>query len=556
MAADGPSIVKRYERLKSERGNFDERWSKMAPYIAPSRVGIQGARAPGEKQTTGVYDSTAMMAAEVMAQFIAGHVINPSQQWFGLKLRDEEIGKLDSVKEWLEESRDRMLKSFASSAFYAEGPESLIDYGGFGTGSLFVEEAPQPVNQIREGFRGFYFHADKIGRFVIAEGANGLVDTEMREWRLSNRAARDQWGEERLPESAKNELAKMELDTLHTYIHAVYPRERSERKAGAQGMPWVSAWVEKESKHLVSEGGYETFPAAVPRYQKTPGEVYGRGRGDLAFPDTSTLNTAKRMGLEDWALKIRPPVLTRHDSVIGTLRLVPAGQTSVNTHGQPIGNSIMPFQTGSHPEISAIKEEELRKSIRQIFYVDQILALLEVQKTEMTAYEYAKKIELLFRLLGPVYGRLEWEYLHRIIDIAFDIMLKARAFSPPPDEVFDSDGEIDVEFQNPIAKAQRAGDVEAITLAVNDLAPLAQVFPQVWDGFDPDKTRSHIFEIRGVPAKVARSEEEIAELRAARAEQQQAEARMAMAKEAAEAAGKAAPMAKVVQESAAQQGAV
>ena len=328
------------------------------------------------------------------------------------------------------------------------------------------------------------------------------------------------------------------MDARFTFLHAVYPRPKAEYKAGALGMPWASCWVEKESKHIVSESGYRTFPAAVPRYHKTPGEVYGRGRGELAFPDTSTLNTAKRMGLEDWALKIRPPILSRHDSVIGTLRLTPAGQTSVNTHGQRIQDTIMPFQTGSHPEVSAIKEEELRKSIRQIFYVDQILALLEVQKTEMTAYEYAKKIELLFRLLGPVYGRLEWEFLHRLIDISFDVMLAAGAFSPPPEEVYESDGQIDVEFQNPIAKAQRTGDVEAITLAVNDLAPLGQIYPQVWDGFDPDKTRAHIFDIRGVPAKVTRSEEEIAAVREAKARQQQSELAM----------GKAAPMVKVMQE--------
>lgn len=548
MAANGEEIVKRYDRLKRQRGNFDERWEKMAPYIAPSRVGVTGVRTPGEKQTTNVYDSTAMMAAEIMAQFIAGHIINPSQQWYGLKMRQEQFNKSDSVREWLEEDRDRMLKAFAASAFYAEGPESLIDYGGFGTASLFVEEAPQPVNRTLEDFRGFYFRADKIGRFVIAEGPDGLVDTEMREWQLAARAARDQWGEEKLPEKIRNALQKGELDEQFTFVHAVYPRSKSEYKAGALGMPWASCWVEKESKHVVHEGGYQKFPAAVPRYHKTPGEIYGRGRGDLAFPDTYTLNTAKRMGLEDFALKIRPPVLTRHDSVIGTLRLVPGGPTSVNTHGQRIQDVIMPFQTGSRPEVTAIKEEELRKSIRQIFYVDQILALLEVQKTEMTAYEYAKKTELLFRLLGPVYGRLEWEFLHRIIDIAFDVMFTAGAFSPPPEEIFDTDGEIDVEFQNPIAKAQRAGDVEAINLAVQDLAPLGQIFPQVWDAFDPDKTRAHVFEIRGVPAKVTRSDEEIAAVREAKVKQDQAELAMAEAAQIAETMGKAAPMVKVLKE--------
>jgi hypothetical protein len=207
----------------------------------------------------------------------------------------------------------------------------------------------------------------------------------------------------------------------------------------------------------------------------------------------------------------------------------------------------MPFETGSRPEVSQIKEEELRRSIREIFYVDAIRQLLQVEKSEMTAFEFAKKIELLFRLLGPVYGRLEWEYLHRVIDITFDIQLSAGAFSPPPPEVYLTDGQIDIEFQNPIAKAQRAGDAEALMMAVTDLTPLGQLFPQVFDRLDPDRTADGILDLRGVPAKWQRSDKEIAAIRAARAEQDKQENALAQAEQAAGVASKAAPMLKLMQ---------
>jgi len=548
MPTHGREIINRYNKLKNERSNFDDRWEAMAPFVAPSRKGINALFAPGVKQTLGVYDSTTMAAAEISSQFVAGHTINPAQLWFGLKMRNEEISQLDPVKEWLEESRDRMLKNLAASMFYAEAPESLIDYVGFGTGSLLMEELPQPVNKTIEGFRGFFVHADKIGRFVIAEGPDGLVDTEMREFKFTVRQTMDRWGQDSLPENMKQALAKGEIDKQFTFIHDIEPRPKTDRKGGSLGMPWLSVWVEKDSKHIVNESGYNLFPAAVPRYQKTPGEVMGRGRGDLAFPDAWTLNTAKRMGFEDWALKIRPPVLSRHDSVIGSLKLVPAGLTSINTHGGRIQDQIVPFQTGSHPEVSQIKEEELRRSIRQIFFVDQILALMEVQKTQMTATEILTKMDLLFRLLGPVYGRLQREWLTAIVDISFDLMLDAGALSPPPEEVFDTDGTIDVEFFNPIAKAQRAGDIDAINLAINDLAPMGQLFPQIWDGLDPDKLRAHVFDVRGVPAKVVRTEEEIGVVREAREEQDQQENQMAQLKEGSEVARNVAPVVKALGE--------
>lgn len=547
MPANGPNIIKRYNSLKEERAIFDAKWERMAPYIAPSREGIRNQFLPGVKQGRNVYDSTTMLAAELMAMFMAGNTINPAQRWFGLKMAEEEIGRLDPVKEWLEESRNRMLEKFAASQFYAEAPESMIDYGGFGTSSLLIEELPQPINEVKEGFRGFMFHSDKIGRFIIAEGADGLVDTEMREFRLTARTAKDRWGEDSLSPKMKKVLADGKPDELFTVVHDIEPRPSAERKAGNLGMPWMSAWIEKEEKHVLFESGYEMFPAAVPRYSKTPGEVYGRGRGDLAFADTWTLNTAKRMGLEDWALKIRPPIVTRHDSVFGTLRFKPAGIMSVNTHGQPIRDVIAPFETGSRPEVSQIKEEELRKSINRIFFVDQILAMLEVHKSEMTAEEFRGKMVLLFRLLGPVYGRLEREWLRIIIDVSFQTMLIAGEFSPPPAEMLDSSGDIDVDFQNPIADAQRVADVDAITLAFNDLTPMAQVFPDVFDRFDPDKTSAEVFDIRGVPAKVTRSDDEMAAVREARAEQARNELALEDAKGVSEALKNAAPMVKALQ---------
>lgn len=546
---DGPLTVKRYQKLKSDRSNFDSRWESMAPFICPSRVGITGAYAQGDKQTRGVFDSTTMMATEMMAMFAAGHIINPSQQWIGWAMDHPSVIDNDATKEWLEECRDRYIKRLSNSQFYSEAPEALIDWGGFGTGWLIQEEAPQASNITKSGFRGFYFHAEKIGRYVISEGVDGLVDTTMREFGLTARLAAERWKSEDLPENIQNAIKEGQLDKPYKFIHAILPRDKAQQGYGNLGMPWASCWIELESKKVVHESGYRVFPVAVPRYQRTPGEVYGRGRGDLAFPDTWTLNTAKRMGLEDWALKIKPPVLGKSNSIIGTLRLVPAGYTPVNTGGGRIQDSFMPYETGSHPEVSHIKEEELRKSIREIFYVDVIREFMQVHKSEETAFEFSKKLGLLFKIFGPVYGRLEYEMLNTIADIGWDIMYHAGEFPPPPPEVFNSDGLITTVFQNPIAKAQRAEGVESITLAIGDLAPLTQVpaFAQMLDRLDPDKATSLIFDIRGVPAKVTRSDKEMVLFRKAREAQNAQQQQLDQVTQVAEGAGKVAPFIKALQ---------
>src|SRR5574342_219152 len=107
MSANGIELVARRERLKNAQVTHATRWDRMAPFVAPSRVGILTTVADGDKQTSGVYDSTTLMAAELMAMFIAGHIINPAQRWFGWHLRDSGAAPAaDAVREWLEECRD------------------------------------------------------------------------------------------------------------------------------------------------------------------------------------------------------------------------------------------------------------------------------------------------------------------------------------------------------------------------------------------------------------------------------------------------------------------
>src|SRR3972149_3715724 len=130
MPADGPGTCRRYERVKNARANFDARWEEMAPYIAPSCVGIQTSYSPGQKQTRNVYDSTTLMAAELMAHFITGELLPANHQWLGYRPRRERTAQVDEVREWMEESRDRGLKWLAASKFYQQAPEALIDCGG------------------------------------------------------------------------------------------------------------------------------------------------------------------------------------------------------------------------------------------------------------------------------------------------------------------------------------------------------------------------------------------------------------------------------------------
>lgn len=546
MPANGKDVIKTFERLWQNAQPHFERCDRMAPFIAPSRVGILTEYSSGDKQTGGVYDSTGLLAAELCSHFIAGLLFNPGQRWVDYSVPPQENiseDELNEINEWCQDSRDRTLRGAADSPFYSEGAETLIDWVGFGTGFLMCEEKPQPTNLTLHGFRGFNFSAERTGRFIIQEGPDGQVDSGYRKFQLTARQITDLWGKiGKIPENVSKAVTEDRADRQFKIIHAVYPRPRSEQGYGNKGMAWASCWVENESKELIYEGGYPVFPIAAPRYHRTPGEIMGRGRGDIAFPDISSLNAAKRLGLEDHALKVRPPILHTHDGLFGTLRLIPGGPTKVNTHGRDIRTAVMPFESGSRPEITNIKEDELRKTINQIFYIQHILQLMEVNKSEMTAFEFARKLQLLYRLIGPVYGRAELELLRAIVSIMFSIQLEAGDFAPPPPAMQRTNGLIMVSFQNPLARMQRSEDAEALMLYLNDIAPLAQADPAILDWLNKDKVAKGLMDLRGLPASWKNSERDVKAMRTARTDQQQRELQMAEMEQMAGAAGKAKPV--------------
>jgi hypothetical protein len=161
----------------------------------------------------------------------------------------------------------------------------------------------------------------------------------------------------------------------------------------------------------------------------------------------------------------------------------------------------------------------------------------------MTATEVLQRNEEKMRMLAPVLGRLQGEMLQPLITRCFNIMLRLNMFPPAPEPL---QGQIiDIEYTSPLARSQRSGDINASVRMIEMLAPLAQLAP-VFDYVDVDKFVKHTQEVLGVPAKIMRSDQEVAQLREQRAAQQQAMMEAQAELQQAEAAGKAAPAIKAL----------
>ena len=550
MAASVTALLKRRTELQSEFLQYADLMQEIAERVIPHKSNISKLLSPGERQTRELFDSTAIDSANTLAASIHGTLTPSTQPWLSFGMRQEDLNELADVRDWNEDNARRMHAAFRQSNWTTSVHEMYLDLvGPAAMGCLFVEEKSPPASG---GFGGFRFATQPAGSYYVAEDAEGRIDTVFRDLSLSARAIQRKWGADHVGEKI-NDTAKSKPDQRFTVCQAVMPNEDygGNGTRGKRNMAWASCYFIVETRHKVEEGGFEEFPFLCPRWAKTSGEVYGRGPSHTALPDIKTLNVAKEFLLKAAPLAMLPPTLEADDSVVGELDLRPHGRNVVEVQaGRTLSETLAFMDTHMKVDISQLIFTDLRQGIRRIYFADQ----LELQEgPQMTATEVQVRYELMQRLLGPTLGRLEDEFLNPLVERCFGLMARAGALLPVPQALQEAlgDADLDIEYEGPLARAQRTVELTAQDRVVGFVAGLttgmiaAGVPPAqaaaAWDVLKVDKMIRDRAEITGVRSDSLASDEEVRAIREARAQAQAQQQQMNQVSQMAEAAGKAAP---------------
>ena len=223
-------------------------------------------------------------------------------------------------------------------------------------------------------------------------------------------------------------------------------------------MPFASVYLEASSGDELSVSGFREFPFVVPRYLKASHEIYGRSPAMTALPDVKMLNEMSKTTIKSAQKQVDPPLLVPDDGFILPVRTVPGG---LNFYRSGTRDRIEPLNIGANTPLGLNMEEQRRNSIRNAFYVNQ---LMMQSGPQMTATEVIQRNEEKMRLLGPVLGRLQSELLKPLIDRAFALILRKKLFAEAP--AFLSGKDIEIEYVSPLAKAQKSTELSSIMRAI------------------------------------------------------------------------------------------
>jgi len=526
------ALMKRYKTLQTNRSHWESHWQELGDYVCPRKADITKKRTGGDKRTELIFDGTAIHAAELMSASLHGMLTNAATPWFDLRYENDELNGDDEAKEWLEGATDVMYQHLARSNFQEQIHELYSDLVTFGTGVIFIE------NDDDDGFR---FSTRHIAEVYVSEDEQGRVDTVFRKYKTTARAAVRQFGEQQVTQR----ISKLNTDDPYAEIellHVVMPREdRDRRKRNAVNKPFASIYLDPGEKMIIGESGYDEFPYCVPRFLKASFEIgYGRSPAMTALPDTKMVNKMSEIVIRASQLQIHPPLMVPDDGFMLPVRTTPGG---LNFYRSGTRDRIEPLNIGANNPLGEMQLEQRRQAIRAAFYVDQLILGTGPQ---MTATEVVQRTEEKMRLLGPVLGRLQAELLQPLIGRCFAILSRQKAFAAAPPML--RDGNIDIEYVSPLAKAQRTGDVQGILQMIEFLMPLMQLDQGVADYLDMDGLAKHIIKVTGTPATVVRGEGEVSGIRENRAAAMQQEQELMAAQQVASAAGEAAPALRAVDE--------
>lgn len=543
-------VIKRQGELEKIRDPFVDLWKECTALGYPARNDWEDTAQTGRSKEYEIYDDTCMKALNIRANGIYGHHISPALKWFASRSPDKELQELDEIRLWLQESDEGMYDAYARSNFYDASciGSFLRDGDGIGLATMFIEEI---IGSGKIGFmvphpREVWVAEDKFGnpnlmhrklKWTMLQIEESLSESEIKKLSFGVR------------ENIKNHK---QITAKAEFIWAVWPNPNYIKGSLVQGRRKFNTYlVQVDGTNLIRTGSLDIFPP-VWRVKKPSNLPYGRGLiGEALISVYVTNEMSKSMlGAAQYGAE--------------GLWMIPAGKRA-EADIAPGGRN---YYRDSNDEIRQVKMQiqypfgaEERKQVQQAvmdnFQVDYFIALSRAAQENANLRELhvmeikGEKVAL----MGPDLGTLN-TILDRIHDKVFDIEMKAGRLPPLPQVLLDKIMEderrqpgriskasvIDIDYLGPLVQDQkRLFKTQGITHSLQALEPLvelqvaAQVPVTVLDRLDEDEAVEEIFDAHGMPQKLMRDDDAVAEIRRIREEKAAAREAAAMAVEAAKA---------------------
>ena len=521
-------LLKRTETLEAGKPNFLNLYQEIGDLFRPVRSDIISKKTAGDKESfKRIFDSFPILAVETFASILLGVLTNKSTKWFNLQTVDGKLGEINTVSTWLSQATEVMWNKLynPASGFEQALLEAFKDVGAFGTVATLIEEGSK---------FDLVFITQNIRNYLVSENSEGRVDSIIIKAQFSSRQAIEKFGND-VNEQIKKIAEKNPYELFDFQLH-IYPRsERDKTKIDAINKAYAGCWVDVKHKEIVKEIGWDSFPVAVGRSEKSTDELYGTSRAMIALADARELNAIQQRYAESVELRLRPPLIQNADFA-ARLNLSPGAINKATQNASYAGRSaIEPINTVGDLNGTLELAQEKKQSIREIFFLDKMKIFDNPNATATQVLELRAEG---FRIMSSVATSIQ-EYLDAILDRTFDILfrksyavndldgggssfnlLPSAVFPEMPDELKNAP-ELKVVFVNPINQSQQTIELNGIDVLINTVGSIAQMSPDVMDVVNFDNVLRKKRSILNIDPELINDEKTVKQIRQERQSQQQ-----------------------------------
>lgn len=480
-------LVKRFQAAKKQRSTWQTHLRECYEYALPQRNTMtQFSR--GQKKNEDIYDSTAVVGTQKFASRLQATLIPPWREWSmlvpGSEIPEDEHEKIQPV---LDDITKIIFDHINHSNFATQAHESFLDLA-VSTGVLALEENDTAESALE-------FHSAPLAEIYPEAGPWGTIETVWREHKVPARHIDRLWPGAELSETMKKKASERPDEKCSLIEGTIYLPKRGY---------WHQCVLEEASKEYIFGQDYEVSPWIVFREYVVPGETLGRGRIMQVLPDIKTANKVVEYVLKNAALAISGVYTAADDGVINpySIRLTPGAIIPVgsNDNANP---TLRPLDRSGDIQFSALVLDDLRKRINKALFAEPFG---EVDSPVRSATEMAIRNQELVQDSGSAFGRMQTEFVEKIIKRAVSILKRAGKI---PDIRVDGK-EVTIKHTSPLARAQDQDDL----VAVNQyLQTVGQLGPEVLGlGTKLEEFPRYIGKKLGLDADLLRTEVEREEM--------------------------------------------
>lgn len=506
------AVLKRAEKAWSQRQLYEPLLQEVYSLFLPNREGF-GQTAEGQRKDRRIYDSAPQQSVIRFANRLSGVLMPPGQHWFALKPgREIPADMRTSVDSLLRQSTDKIFDLLALSNFDQAANEMMLDLA-VGTGALLIERGDE-TSPVR-------CTAVNPADIAFAEGPFGKVERVYRKLKMKAGHIRRAWGLDSLPRELADQVKRdPDADVMLTEATELDP-ERGDYRF---------AVIHPGSRAELETRRYKVSPWIIPRWQKAPGEIWGRGPACQVLADALVLNKSVELTLQNAAMAVNGPYTVADDGVLNpdSVRMTPGALIPVSRNGGPMGAPITPVPRSGDFNVANLIRDDMRQAVKAGLY-DR--ALPPDSAGVRSATEIIERMKELQTDIGEAFGRMQTEFVWPVARRILAVLNETGHVVIP----LELDGqELDLDLVSPMARAQQMSEVQNVIQYLQMLGSLGPSFMEA--GIKSDALPPWLAQKLGVPMDLLPSPEELQASREAQQQQQQA-AMMAQSPVAAQIAG-------------------